>query len=99
MGDGKQVQQFLLVGEVRTLPMAHKHSFLNELPIHQLAGVTIPEGRTAEFTLKPVAVTGRLEFNVVKVEGKAILVYRIVADTVEPVAPRDGFGPSITGGC
>ena len=92
--------EFLLVGEIKWHPTATKRGTSpDELPIDQLAGVEMVPGQTARVTLNPVAVTGRLTFKVVKWNGKAVLVFCVVADSVKEVRPRSGYGPALSHGC
>jgi len=96
----KEVQAFLLLGEIGTRPTVSKFGPLpDELPIHQLAAVEMSPGHTAEFTLNPVAVSGRLTFSIVESNGAPCLVFRIVADAVEAVPRRSGYGPCLVNGC
>jgi hypothetical protein len=93
--------EFVLVGEIKGQPTVYRpRSVLSgELPIDQLAVVKLEHGKSAKFTLKPVAVTGRLEFEVQKLEGEAVLVFRLVADSVVEVPSRPGYGRALGDGC
>jgi len=96
----QEVQEFLLLGEIDTRPTVAKFGAApDELPIHQLAAVEMTAGKTAKFTQQPVAITGRLTFSMVRLDGRACLVFRIIADSVEPVQRRSGYGPALVGGC
>ena len=92
-------KRFHLIGEVTTPSIGIKGLLFDEFPIHQMADVEMADGLSAEFTFKPIAVTGRLDFKVVEWEGKAFLVFRIVANSVERVEPRNGYRPALAIGC
>jgi hypothetical protein len=96
---GPNPRSFLLIGEVTTPSIKPFGLLPDELPIHQLAEVEIADGRTTAVTPNPIAVTGTLEFKVVEWEGKAFLVFRIVANSVEQVEPRNGYRPALANGC
>lgn len=98
----KDAREFLLLGEIATPPMVMKYGFtldeMRRMPIDQLAMVVMPAGKGAAFIRGPVGVTGQLTFKVVESEGTAILVFHIIAESVEPVQPRTGYRPAIEGG-
>lgn len=97
----REAREFLLLGEIKSKPTVVKIGCRpDELPWHQLAAVEMAAGKKASVTyFQPVAVTGRLSFKVVTIEGKACLVFRIAAESVEAVKPRLGYGPALTSGC
>jgi hypothetical protein len=96
---GREVREFLLVGEISTKPTVLKFG-LHTLPIHQLAAVEMVAGKTAKVIVgQPISVIGRLTFKVAMIDGEAYLVYHIAADTIEPVKQRPGYGPALTSGC
>lgn len=96
-----ECNQFLLVGEINARATTTKFGPLpiENLPLHQLAAVKMVDGRTASFTSRPVTVTGRLTFDVYRFDGRVVLVYRILADAVEPTAPRSGYHRALSSGC
>jgi hypothetical protein len=99
-GTEKDPREFLLIGEIDTRPTTAKWGTrLEELPIHQLAAIEMVAGRRARFTREPVAVTGRLALEIVRWEGQAFLVFRILADRVDPVSRRSGYHPALSNGC
>ncbi len=96
---GRETREFLLVGEINTKPTVLKFG-PQPLPMHQLAAVEMAAGKTAKvIVFQPISVIGRLTFKVVTIDGQANLVYHIVADTVEPVKQRAGYGPALSSGC
>ncbi len=98
---GREVRKFLLVGEINSRPTVLKFGPPPDgLPMHQLATVEMAAGKTAKvIVFQPISVIGRLTFKVVTIDGQVNLVYHIVADTVEPVKQRPGYGPALTSGC
>jgi hypothetical protein len=96
----REPTEFLLIGEVKVHPTPRpRRSLYDELPIDQLAAVKMEKGMTASFTRKPVAVTGRLEFEVLEWNGEAFLVFRLIADSVVEVPARSGYGRAMGDGC
>lgn len=94
------VNEFLLLGEVNTPPVVSKFGVpLEEFPVDGVATVKLTGSRTTTFVRDPIAVTGRLTFKVIHFDGKVVCVIRLIADSVEPVQPRAGFGPVLVNGC
>lgn len=97
---GPEVRKFLLLGEINTPRTGLKFGASPyELPIHQIAAVELVTGQTAKVTEQPIAVTGRLRFEIVKFNDQASLVFQINAATVEPVLPRAGYHRALEWGC
>jgi hypothetical protein len=101
LGTGSlELAEFLLLGEINSPPTVTKPGTPpDEWPIHQLAAVQMEAGKRARFTMEPVTVTGRLSFDLVQWQDRAFLIFRIVADKVEVVSKRPGYGPAVGSGC
>ena len=92
--------EFLLLGEINSSPTVTKPGTPpDEWPIHQLAGIEMASGKKAQFTNGPVAVTGKLTFKLVQWEDRAFLIFHVIADSVEVVKTRPGYGPAVGSGC
>jgi hypothetical protein len=92
--------EFLLVGEVNTPGVEWKKCFEDPTStLFRLMAVKMADGQTAEFTQEPIAVEGRLAFDLVELHGQPVLVYRLVGESIEIVKPRDGYRPALFDGC
>jgi hypothetical protein len=92
--------EFLLVGEVNTPGVEWKKCFEDPTStLFRLMAVKMADGQTAEFTQEPIAVEGRLAFDLVELHGQPVLVYRLVGESIEIVKPRDGYRPALFNGC
>lgn len=101
VGSARGLTEFVLLGEISGEPLAAKLTQGDHyaIPLHHLMIVQMVDGQTAQFTTKPIAVTGRFSIKVRDFEGQPICVYRIVAESVERVPPREGHHCAVGEGC
>jgi len=95
------IKEFLLLGEIQSKPINAKECYADPyaIPLHYLMTVRMADGKTAAFTMKPIAVVGRFSIKVLEFDGKPICIFNIVADSVVGVRPRDGYSIAMCDGC